>query len=56
VTAAALDDLSREKRPTDFASVPATLCALFPPYGAYTSATVLHDFLWRVLAPAGRIT
>jgi hypothetical protein len=30
---------------TDFASVPRILWALFPPYGAYTRATILHDWL-----------
>jgi hypothetical protein len=44
-----------EGQPTDLASVPATMRALFPPYGAYTSAAILHDYLWRVVAPNGRI-
>jgi hypothetical protein len=41
---------------TDFASTPMTLRALFPPYGSYTAAVILHDFLWRELASAGQIT
>ena len=41
---------------TDLASTPRTLRALFPPYGSYTAAVILHDWLWRVEAPAGRLT
>jgi hypothetical protein len=44
-----------EGQETDLASTPATLRALFPPYGSYTSAAILHDYLWRVKAPAGEI-
>lgn len=40
---------------TDLASVPAVLRALFAPYGMWTNAAVLHDYLWRVLAPHGWI-
>lgn len=30
---------------TDLASVPRFLWAIYPPYGKYTSAAVLHDYL-----------
>jgi hypothetical protein len=32
---------------TDLASVPRLLWAIFPPFGAYNSAAVVHDFLYR---------
>lgn len=32
---------------TDFASVPRALVWLFPRYGAYSRAAILHDYLWR---------
>src|SRR4051812_21103720 len=35
---------------TDFASVPKPLVGLFPRYGKYTKAAILHDFLWRTHA------
>ena len=31
---------------TDFASVPRPLWVLFPPYGKYTKAAVVHDWLY----------
>ena len=31
---------------TDFASTPRFLWAFFPPYGKYTEAAVLHDYLY----------
>lgn len=33
---------------TDFASVPRILWNLFPPYGKYTKAAVLHDYFYIV--------
>jgi hypothetical protein len=40
---------------TDFASVPRFLWALFPPWGKYGKAAVLHDFLyWLRLWSRGR--
>jgi hypothetical protein len=41
---------------TDFASVPRVFVWLLPRYGRYTKAAILHDYLWRVAVPAGRIT
>lgn len=35
---------------TDLASVPRALVWLFPRYGAYSRAAILHDFLWRTNA------
>jgi hypothetical protein len=32
---------------SDFASVPSAVVWLFPRYGRYTKAAILHDFLWR---------
>lgn len=32
---------------TDLASVPRPLVWLFPRYGRYTKAAILHDYLWR---------
>ena len=32
---------------TDFASVPRILWALCPPFGKYTAAAVIHDYLYR---------
>lgn len=32
---------------TDFASVPRGLWNIFPPFGKYTPAAVLHDYLYR---------
>jgi hypothetical protein len=40
---------------TDFASVPAVLRWFVNPLTG-TAAAILHDYLWRVLAPAGDIT
>lgn len=31
---------------TDFASVPRFLWAFFPPYGKYTEAAIMHDYLY----------
>lgn len=31
---------------TDFASVPRVLWTMFPPYGRYTKAAVVHDYLY----------
>lgn len=36
---------------TDFASVPRFLWNIVPPYGKYTKAAVLHDFLYRKQPP-----
>lgn len=41
---------------TDFASVPRVLAPLIPRAGDSVPAAILHDHLWRVEAPAGRIT
>ena len=41
---------------TDFASVPRILVWFLPRYGRYTLPAILHDHLWRVEAPAGRIS
>jgi len=41
---------------TDFASVPRVFVWLLPRYGRYTKAAILHDYLWRVAVPAGRIS
>jgi hypothetical protein len=40
---------------TDFASVPAVLTWLVP-IETGVPAAVLHDYLWRVLVPAGQLT
>jgi hypothetical protein len=40
---------------TDFASVPRILWWLVPPYGRYTAAAVIHDWLLTDLLPAGGI-
>jgi hypothetical protein len=32
---------------TDFASVPKALWSIIPPYGTYTKAAVIHDYLYR---------
>ena len=32
---------------TDFASVPRILWSIFPPYGRYGKASVLHDYFYR---------
>jgi hypothetical protein len=40
---------------TDFASVPRIFAWFIPPYGRYTKAAILHDYLWRVLAVEGRM-
>ena len=32
---------------TDFASVPRIFWSIFPPYGEYTQAAVLHDYLYQ---------
>lgn len=31
---------------TDFASVPKAFWGIFPPFGRYSSASVIHDFLY----------
>jgi hypothetical protein len=36
---------------TDFASVPRVFAWFIPPYGAYTRAAILHDYLWRQGVP-----
>ena len=41
---------------TDFASVPRFLHWLVSPYGAYTNAAIVHDFLITDLIPAKSIT
>lgn len=41
---------------TDFASVPRMFVWFLPRTGAWTMAAVVHDVLWRDLAPAGRFT
>lgn len=40
---------------TDFASVPRVLAWLIPRAGDSVPAAILHDHLWRIEAPAGRI-
>jgi hypothetical protein len=40
---------------TDFASVPRIFAWFIPPYGRYTKAAILHDYLWRVLAAEGKM-
>jgi hypothetical protein len=32
---------------TDFASVPRPFWSFLPPYGPWTRAAIVHDFLWR---------
>jgi len=41
---------------TDFASVPRVFVWFLPRYGRYTKAAILHDYLWSVAVPAGRIS
>ena len=41
---------------TDFASVPRPFVWLIPRYGVYTKAAILHDYLWRQHAKAGKMT
>ena len=41
---------------TDFASVPRVFVWFLPRYGRYTRAAILHDYLWSVAVPAGRVT
>jgi hypothetical protein len=41
---------------TDFASVPRPFIWFLPRYGRYTKAAILHDHLWQVEVPSGRIT
>lgn len=41
---------------SDFASSPAALWSVYPPYGEYTAAAITHDRMWRVEVPAGRMT
>lgn len=41
---------------TDFASVPRIFVWFLPRYGRYTRAAILHDYLWSVAVPAGRLT
>lgn len=31
---------------TDLASIPSSLWAIFPPFGLYTTAAVIHDFIY----------
>lgn len=53
------DQITIEAKPpeeTDFASSPPGMWSLFPPYGEYTAATIIHDHCWRVLVPAGLMT
>ena len=38
---------------TDFASVPRLFWRLFPPYGRYARATVVHDWLCDLLGKSG---
>ena len=48
-----------EARPgseSDFASVPPSLWAIFPPYGKYTAAVIMHDKMYRDEVPNGRMT
>jgi hypothetical protein len=40
---------------TDFASVPRVFAWFLPRYGRYTKAAVLHDYLWNVAVPEGRL-
>jgi len=40
----------------DLASSPSPLWALFPPYGVYLAAVWLHDYCYRALIPAGKMT
>lgn len=40
---------------SDLASVPGWLWSLFPPYGRYTAAAIIHDRLWG-MAEAGEIS
>lgn len=40
---------------TDFASIPRVFAWLVPRAGDSVSAAILHDHLWRVEAPAGRV-
>jgi len=41
---------------TDFASVPRVFVCFIPPYGRYTKAAILHDYLCSIAVPAGRIS
>jgi len=41
---------------TDFASVPRAFVWFLPRYGRYTKAAILHDYLWGVAVPVGRLT
>jgi len=41
---------------TDFASVPRVFVWFLPRYGRYTRAAILHDYLWSVAVPAGRLS
>lgn len=41
---------------TDFASVPRPLVWFLPRTGLWTLAAILHDWLWRLEAPMGRVT
>jgi len=41
---------------TDFASVPRVFVWFLPRYGRYTRAAILHDYLWNVAVPAGRLS
>lgn len=44
-----------EHEGTDFASVPQIFVWFLPRYGRYTKAAILHDYLWRVVVPDGKI-
>jgi hypothetical protein len=39
--------------PTDFASIPKAFWSILPPYGKYTKAAVLHDYLYAKHEYAG---
>jgi hypothetical protein len=41
---------------TDFASVPRVFVWLLPRYGHYTPAAIIHDYLWRLAVPAGKLS
>jgi hypothetical protein len=41
---------------TDFASVPRVFVWFLPRYGRYTTAAILHDYLWRERAAQGTLS
>lgn len=41
---------------TDFASIPQFIWWLCPTYGAYTAATIAHDFLLTDVLPTGKVS